>query len=145
MSRTLTVRRAKTRVRRCASFGDDFGGLTPLGGTPEMSSHKGYGLGMMAHILGAILCGGALPALREPEGPYNIGHFFLAIDLLHETPPLDPSLLCLSRVVWRPPPATNATDPEFQCRTCWPSSCAPWPSGRGWRPMWMTGLSAGPD
>lgn len=89
---------------------DDLGGLTPLGGTPEMSSHKGYGLAMMAHILGATLCGGAFPALREPEDPHNIGHFFLAldpeffrpqgmfeddlddaIDLLHETPPLDPS------------------------------------------------------
>ncbi|TKG69247.1 Ldh family oxidoreductase [Prauserella endophytica] len=91
---------------------DDIGGLTPLGGTPEMSSHKGYGLSMMAHILGATLCGGTFPAIRErdePDAPHNIGHFFLAldptffraagvfeddlddaIDLLHETPPLDP-------------------------------------------------------
>jgi len=89
---------------------EDRGGLTPLGGTPEMSSHKGYGLAMMAHVLGATLCGGAFPALRDPEQPHNIGHFFLAldpgffrpqgafaddlddaIDLLHRTPPLDPS------------------------------------------------------
>ncbi|GAA4887048.1 Ldh family oxidoreductase [Saccharopolyspora cebuensis] len=91
---------------------DDVGGLTPLGGTPEMSSHKGYGLSMMAHVLGATLCGGVFPALRErddPASPHDIGHFFLAldpaafrtagsfaddlddaIDLLHDTPPVDP-------------------------------------------------------
>ena len=33
------------------------GGLTPIGGTPELSSHKGYGLGLMVHILGGVLAG----------------------------------------------------------------------------------------
>ncbi|WP_110343554.1 Ldh family oxidoreductase [Prauserella flavalba] len=106
---------------------DDLGGLTPLGGTPEMSSHKGYGLSMMAHILGATLCGGTFPAIRErddPDAPHNIGHFFLAldpaffraagvfeddlddaIDLLHETPPLDPSS-----------PVLVAGDPQARAR-----------------------------
>jgi LDH2 family malate/lactate/ureidoglycolate dehydrogenase len=88
---------------------DDIGGLTPLGGTPEMGSHKGYGLSMMAHVLAATLCGGAFPASRKPQDPHNIGHFFLAldpsgfrppgefeddlddaIDRLHATPPLNP-------------------------------------------------------
>ncbi|MEB3366800.1 Ldh family oxidoreductase [Saccharopolyspora mangrovi] len=88
---------------------DDIGGLTPLGGTAEMGSHKGYGLSMMAHVLAATLCGGAFPASRKPEDPHNIGHFFLAIDpsgfrppgefeddlddaidQLHATPPLSP-------------------------------------------------------
>src|SRR5687767_13937095 len=31
------------------------GGVTPLGGTAEMSSHKGYGLALMVHILGGAL------------------------------------------------------------------------------------------
>ena len=60
------------------------GGLTPVGGTPELSSHKGYGLGMMAHILGGVLSGGAFAPIHKPkEGPSdpeNIGHFFMAMD-----------------------------------------------------------------
>lgn len=62
----------------------DVGGITPLGGTPEMGSHKGYGLSMMAQILGATLGGGSFSPVRErtqPESmPNNIGHFFLALD-----------------------------------------------------------------
>lgn len=58
------------------------GGLTMLGGTPEMSSHKGYGLSMMAHVLAATLCGGAFPATdqRRPGEPDHVGHFLMAID-----------------------------------------------------------------
>ena len=40
--------------------GSEKGGLTPVGGTRELSSHKGYGLGMMAHILGGILFRGLI-------------------------------------------------------------------------------------
>jgi LDH2 family malate/lactate/ureidoglycolate dehydrogenase len=62
----------------------DVGGLTPLGSTPAMASHKGYGLSMMAHILGAVLSGGAFPPIlaktRGASDPDNVGHFFLAID-----------------------------------------------------------------
>src|SRR6185503_16090284 len=39
------------------------GGLTPLGGTPEMSSHKGYGLALMVHILGGALSGASFSPL----------------------------------------------------------------------------------
>jgi LDH2 family malate/lactate/ureidoglycolate dehydrogenase len=60
------------------------GGLTPLGGTPELASHKGYGLAMMVHILGGALAGGSFSPIRRrtqtPADPDNIGHFFLAID-----------------------------------------------------------------
>lgn len=89
------------------------GGLTPLGGTPAMSSHKGYGLAMMAQILGGTLSGSALAArrnvTRRPGEPDDVGHFFLAlnpdafrasgsfesdmddlIDTLHDTPPAQP-------------------------------------------------------
>ena len=89
------------------------GGLTPLGGTAEMSSHKGYGLALMAHILGGALAGASFSPIRirsqKASDPDRLGHFFLAIDpkafrpegafeddldavidVLHGTPPLDP-------------------------------------------------------
>ncbi len=90
------------------------GGITPVGGMESMASYKGYGLAMMAHILGGTLNGGSFSPIREKtqgdKEPDNIGHFFLAIDprafrgegefendldevidILHATPPLDPS------------------------------------------------------
>jgi len=58
--------------------------MTPLGGTPEMSSHKGYGLGAMVEILSTILPGACFSATRPQKDPdaerYNVGHFFLALD-----------------------------------------------------------------
>jgi len=60
------------------------GHLTPLGGTPEMSGHKGYGLAAMVEILSTMLPGAfysTTRARRHPEAErYNVGHFFLAID-----------------------------------------------------------------
>lgn len=53
--------------------------LTPLGGSAEMGSHKGYGLAVMVETLSSILPG--TPAWHE--APYRqrpVGHFFLAID-----------------------------------------------------------------
>ena len=90
------------------------GGLTPLGGTPEMSSHKGYGLALMVHILGGTLSGASFSPIRVktqgPSDPDRLGHFFFAIDpkafrpegafeddldalidVMHQTPPLDPA------------------------------------------------------
>lgn len=90
------------------------GGLTPLGGTAEMSSHKGYGLALMVHILGGALSGGSFSPIRvrtqKADEPDRLGHFFLAIDpaafrpegafeddldavidVLHATPALDPA------------------------------------------------------
>jgi LDH2 family malate/lactate/ureidoglycolate dehydrogenase len=104
------------------------GGLTPLGGTAEMSSYKGYGLAMMAHILGGTLSGASFSPVRvktqKPSDPDNIGHFLLAldpkvfrpegafeddldqvIDELHATPPVDPAL-----------PVLVAGDPEAAAR-----------------------------
>lgn len=64
--------------------GGNRGGLTPLGGTKELGSHKGYGLGVVAQLLGGALAGGSFSPLRDatagPDDPFNIGHFFLAID-----------------------------------------------------------------
>ncbi len=91
------------------------GGLTPLGGAAESAGYKGYGLGMLAHILGGTLSGASFSPIRvktqKPHDPDNIGHFFMAIDpqvfrgegefeddldeaidLLHAVPPVDPGL-----------------------------------------------------
>jgi LDH2 family malate/lactate/ureidoglycolate dehydrogenase len=79
-----------------------------------MSSHKGYGLALMVHILGGALSGASFSPIRvrtqKPDEPDRLGHFFLAldpkafrpagafeddldavIDLLHGTPALDPA------------------------------------------------------
>lgn len=59
------------------------GFMSPLGGTPEGSSYKGYGLAMMVNILSSCLTGATLITdpqhTRKPKG-FDIGHFFLAID-----------------------------------------------------------------
>ncbi|WP_211874380.1 Ldh family oxidoreductase [Plastoroseomonas arctica] len=90
------------------------GGLSPLGGTPIMGSHKGYGLAMMVHILGGTLVGSSFSPIRNRtkngNEPDDIGHFFMAlnptvfrppgefeddldavIDELHATPASDPT------------------------------------------------------
>ena len=60
------------------------GGQAPLGGTAEMSSHKGYGLALMVHILGGTLSGASFSPIRvktqKPSDPDRLGHFFLAVD-----------------------------------------------------------------
>jgi LDH2 family malate/lactate/ureidoglycolate dehydrogenase len=80
-----------------------------------MSSHKGYGLAMMVHILGGALAGASFSPVRvrtqRPQDPDNLGHFFCVIDpamfrepddfaadmdalidTLHATPPAHPDL-----------------------------------------------------
>ena len=88
--------------------------LTPLGGTRELGSHKGYGLAIMVEILASILSNSYVGSYNLETGErgkfLNIGHFFLAldpvpfrgesgafeasldrlVDLLHATPPADP-------------------------------------------------------
>ncbi len=59
------------------------GFLTPLGGTPEGSNYKGYGLSAMVNILSSALSGATMITdplhMKKPEG-MDIGHFFLALD-----------------------------------------------------------------
>ena len=59
------------------------GFLTSLGGSPENSSYKGYGLAAMVNILGSCLSGATLITdpqhTKKPQG-MDIGHFFMAID-----------------------------------------------------------------
>lgn len=93
--------------------GGNMGGLTPLGGTKNLGSHKGYGLGVVAQLLAGALAGGSFSPTRDATAgsndPFNIGHFFLAlnpkafraegaferdadqvIDTLHANAPIDP-------------------------------------------------------
>jgi len=62
----------------------DLKNITPLGGTRELGSHKGYGLAAVVNILSATLPGAAFQPLRlkreDPNGPDNVGHFFMAFD-----------------------------------------------------------------
>ncbi len=59
------------------------GFMTSLGGSPENSSYKGYGLAVMVNILASCLSGATLITdpmhTKKPQGP-DIGHFFMAID-----------------------------------------------------------------
>src|SRR5207342_624902 len=59
------------------------GFLTSLGGSPENSSYKGYGLAVMVNILGSCLSGASLITdpmhAKQPQGN-DIGHCFIAID-----------------------------------------------------------------
>ncbi|MBV9117898.1 MAG: Ldh family oxidoreductase [Acetobacteraceae bacterium] len=59
------------------------GFLTSLGGSPESSSYKGYGLAVMVNILSSCLSGATLITdpmhTKKPTGQ-DIGHFLLAID-----------------------------------------------------------------
>jgi LDH2 family malate/lactate/ureidoglycolate dehydrogenase len=55
--------------------------LTPLGGTPQLSSHKGYGLAALVEILSTMLSGASYCVSRDREKPaLDVGHFFMAID-----------------------------------------------------------------
>ena len=55
--------------------------LLPLGGTPELGSHKGYGLGILVDILCGLLSGhgAGIQMSRGEGGPAGSGHFFGAI------------------------------------------------------------------
>jgi LDH2 family malate/lactate/ureidoglycolate dehydrogenase len=88
--------------------------LTPLGGTRQLGSHKGYGLAMMVEILCSLLSDSFIGGYDLETGErgefINVGHFFLAIDpvafrgepgafessldrlvaFLRATPPVDP-------------------------------------------------------
>ncbi|MBS0638626.1 MAG: Ldh family oxidoreductase [Proteobacteria bacterium] len=59
------------------------GFLTSLGGSPENSSYKGYGLAVMVNILASCLSGATLITdpmhTKKPQG-MDIGHFFMAIN-----------------------------------------------------------------
>jgi len=63
---------------------DRDGGITPLGGSREAGSHKGYGLAVMVHVLAGTLAGASFSPIRnqtqKKSDPHNIGHFLMAID-----------------------------------------------------------------
>lgn len=53
--------------------------LLPLGGTYEQGSHKGYGLGVLVHILSGVLPGSG--GGEDVELGSEVGHFFCAIKI----------------------------------------------------------------
>lgn len=60
--------------------------LSPLGGSREQGSHKGYGLGVMVDILSGVLSGAVYGDLLDRKGARarresNTGHCFAAIDV----------------------------------------------------------------
>jgi LDH2 family malate/lactate/ureidoglycolate dehydrogenase len=75
------------------------GFMTSLGGSPENSSYKGFGLAAMVNILASCLSGATLITdpmhTKKPQGP-DIGHFFLAIDpeLFRETTEFQDEVAC---------------------------------------------------
>ena len=102
--------------------------LSPIGGSRELGSHKGYGLGLVVEVLCSVLSGsytGATDVMTGEKGEtMNIGHFCLAIDpdafreegafeghmdalmdWMRETPPLDPAQ-----------PVLVPGDPEHEAR-----------------------------
>jgi LDH2 family malate/lactate/ureidoglycolate dehydrogenase len=99
---------------RAQVFDRPDGGLTPLGGSAALGGHKGYGLSLLAQVLGATLNGAAFAPLHNRDhgasDPANVGHSFIAIDpaflgapgefgqaldgvidVLHATRPVDPA------------------------------------------------------
>jgi LDH2 family malate/lactate/ureidoglycolate dehydrogenase len=60
--------------------------LTPLGGSRELGSHKGYGLGVLVDILSGVLGGAVYGDVLDRKGLRgqqltNTGHCFAAIDI----------------------------------------------------------------
>jgi LDH2 family malate/lactate/ureidoglycolate dehydrogenase len=97
--------------------------LTPLGSSPELGSHKGYGLAVAMEILSSAL-GGARATSAPADAEGGVGHFFLVLDprrfrepgefegdldrlldALRACPPLDPR-----------EPVRVAGDPEYATR-----------------------------
>lgn len=58
--------------------------LSPLGGTRELGSHKGYGLAAMVEILSTMLSGAVFAGTRAERRPelvhMGVGHFLMAVD-----------------------------------------------------------------
>ena len=102
--------------------------LTPLGATPVLSSHKGYGLAVMVNILTTCFSGGSLVTseghARRTPGNQELNHFFQIMrpdlfqtreafaasvdelmDSLRATKPIDPAR-----------PVMVAGDPEEQAK-----------------------------
>jgi len=82
--------------------------LTPLGATPKLSSHKGYGLAASVEVLATMLTGAAFCSTREHgEAHFNVGHFFIAIDPAAFRPPgeFERDLAAMQRTLRRTAPA----------------------------------------
>lgn len=107
----------------------DGGWLLPLGSFRHLSSHKGFGLGLVVEVFSGLLGGGPYgPGVQNlvftaGDRPSRVGHFFAAVDPgrfgdragftatvsalvrdLHALPPSDPSR-----------PLVTPGEPEWRC------------------------------
>jgi LDH2 family malate/lactate/ureidoglycolate dehydrogenase len=94
--------------------------LTPLGSSPELGSHKGYGLAVAMEMLSSAL--GGARATHAPAGAEGgVGHFFLVLDprCFRETGEFEESLDALLDALRACPPLDPrepvrvAGDPEY--------------------------------
>jgi LDH2 family malate/lactate/ureidoglycolate dehydrogenase len=103
-------------------------GLTPLGGTRDLGSHKGYGLGALVDILSGVLPGAVYADLflrtdMRERRQTNVGHFFGAIDIARFRPPDEfrAAMDDFVRALKATPPAEGearvlvAGEPETEC------------------------------
>lgn len=102
--------------------------LTPLGGTREQGSHKGYGLGVVVDVLSGVLSGAVYGDLflrsdMAERRHSNVGHLFGAIDIARFRP-LDEFRAAMDdmlRALKAMPPAEGearvwvAGEPETEC------------------------------
>jgi LDH2 family malate/lactate/ureidoglycolate dehydrogenase len=102
--------------------------LTPLGGSRELGSHKGYGLGVMVDILSGVLSGAVYGDLflrtdMAARRHGNVGHFFGAIDIARFRPwdEFSAAMDDMLRALKATPPAEGeervwaAGEPETEC------------------------------
>ncbi|MFQ5898829.1 MAG: Ldh family oxidoreductase [Candidatus Methylomirabilia bacterium] len=102
--------------------------LTPLGGTREGGSHKGYGLGVVVDILSGVLPGAVygdlfLRADMAERRQTNVGHFFGAIEIARLRPVEEfrAAMDDMLRALKATPPAEGAErvlvagQPEAEC------------------------------
>lgn len=73
------------------------GALLPLGSKPELSSHKGYGLGMVVDILCGVLSGAGYSTILDPV-TWSTGHFFMALQI-EAFRPLGPFLTMMDAMI----------------------------------------------
>lgn len=73
------------------------GALLPVGSTPELSSHKGYGLAVVVDVLCGVLSGAGFSSILDPVS-WTAGHFFLAMQV-EAFRPLEPFLAMMDQMI----------------------------------------------
>ena len=116
------------------------GFMTPLGGTPEGSSHKGYGLSAMVNILSAALSGASMitdPRTRQgPARWASATSCWRSIRACSATPPISAPMLPRSATRCAPPSPPIPAAPSWSPAT--PSAALPSGGGKPASPSAQT-------